>query len=80
MPQEPHFHIGSGMPQYLWREMHQSGAPCHELLEACLGEGGVPFGQFSISASICSLSLEMVMNHWSVVMNMSGVLQRQQCG
>src|SRR5512143_2601131 len=79
LPQEAHFHIGRGMPQYLWREMHQSGAFETNSRNRSFAKSGCQ-SVLSISFSIWSFILDIVMNHCFVVRNISGVLQRQQCG
>jgi len=70
--------MGSGIPQYLCREMHQSRAlliqsekraePAHSGYQVTL----------ETSSSILSLRSEILRNHWLVAMKMIGVLQRQQ--
>ena len=67
------------MPQYLWRETHQSRAwETQSLNRAEPAHSGYQL-TFAISESISSFRSEILINHWRVARYIIGVLQRQQC-
>src|SRR5674536_69187 len=77
-PQKSHTHTGIGIPQYLWREMHQSREPLTQSAKrAEPAQSGYHF-TFFISSSICSLISVIFRNHCSVARYIIGVLHLQQ--
>src|SRR3989344_2439955 len=77
----PHlqFHIGNGIPQYLWRVTAQSGASSMVLWYLSLPKSGSQF-VFLFALIIFSFIKSSFKNHCLLILNIKGVLHRQQSG
>src|SRR3989344_869943 len=74
-----HVHIGSGIPQYRWRDIGQSPKLCNQLSKRCPAHSGC---HFTFLFSLMSLSLISVTlkNHCFTAISKRGDWQRQHSG
>src|SRR3989344_1719662 len=74
-----HFHIGIGIPQYLCLETFQSSALSPHSSKRSRANSGCHF-TLRFASSIFSFIGSIFMNHWLLILNINGDLQRQHNG
>src|SRR6266851_4857845 len=79
-PHFSHVQIGSGTPQYRWRDITQSRAPSSQSWNLLDPAHSGTHRTFWFSLSIFSLMEVTLTNHWSVARRMRAVLHLQQWG